>query len=155
MIYSNLQINENNSVIEMNTNIFMIETHPTFPNIFLTGDYEGQIILWDVSQGTVLKVFKETFNAPGYRTVPNPIMEAQFFPSGLQFVVSTYYGMISVFSYGACHDVSIQPDEQFFEQDLMNAPQTRIELREREEEEEDEGQQGEQHCLSIISVYLV
>lgn len=109
----------------MNTNIFLIESHPNFPKIFLTGDYEGQIVLWDISKGTILKIFKETFKGQTMSNIPNPIMEAQFFQTGLQFVVSTYYGIISLYGYGACHDVLIQPDEQFFEQDLMNAPQMR------------------------------
>lgn len=104
--------------MDINTNIFLIQTHPTFPNVFLTGDYEGQVIVWDLSRGLVLKVFKEKFyRGPSY-AIPNPILEAQFFPNGLQFVIATYYGMVSLFGYGACHDVSLQPQEQFFEKEI-------------------------------------
>ena len=105
----------------MNTNIFLIQTHPTFPSLFLTGDYEGQIIVWDLSKGVVLKVFKEKFyKGPSY-AIPNPILEAQFFPNGLQFLISTYYGTISLYGYGACHNVSLQPDEQFFEKEIIRS----------------------------------
>ena len=103
----------------MNANIFLIQKHPIFPNIFLTGDYEGQIILWDASQGVILKVFKEKFMRLEHDPIPNPILEALFFPNGLQFIVSTYFGEFSVYGYGAYHDVSLQPDEQFFQKDLM------------------------------------
>ena len=102
----------------MNTNIFLVQTHPIFPNIFLTGDYEGQVILWDASEGVILKVFEEKLNRSEFFPIPNPILEAQFFPNGLQFVISTYYGKISLYGYGAFHDVALQPDEQFFEKDL-------------------------------------
>lgn len=98
----------------------MVQTHPTFPNIFMTGDYEGQIILWDASTGTVVKIFEEKFDKSGeIYAQSNPILEAQFFPNGLQFIISTYYGKISLYGYGAFHDVALQPDEQFFEKDLM------------------------------------
>jgi hypothetical protein len=124
----------------MNANIFLIQTHPTFPNIFLTGDYEGQIIVWDVSKGLVLKVFKEKFyKGPSY-AIPNPILEAQFFPNGLQFVISTYYGVVSLFGYGACHDVSLQPEEQFFEKEILRSQQEAIEeMNQNNEESQEEG----------------
>lgn len=105
----------------MNANIFLIQTHPTFPSIFLTGDYEGQIIVWDVSKGVVLKVFKEKFYKAQSYAIPNPILESQFFPNGLQFLVSTYYGTVSLYGYGACHNISLQPDEQFFEKEIMRS----------------------------------
>jgi WD40 repeat protein len=47
------------SNLNFNSTIEGVEAHPYFENIFLTVDYDGMIVIWNATLGTIINVFKE------------------------------------------------------------------------------------------------
>ena len=45
--------------VAMNKEIYIIEPHPLKENIIFSGDFDGNIILWDIELGIILNIFKE------------------------------------------------------------------------------------------------
>ena len=112
-------INEKYMGLEFNTNIFVISPNPKYDSIFVTGDSDGKIVIWDLATLQVLSVFKEYCTHIGQAAISNPILELSFVKSGNEFFVSTFYGCISFYSALDNHDnMFAEPDEQFFTSDF-------------------------------------
>jgi|LakMenEpi03Aug12_release.lakeMendotaPanAssembly.Ray.scaffolds.fasta_scaffold4159806_1 hypothetical protein len=43
----------------MNNEYYVIEAHPIKEEIIFTGDFDGQVIIWNIELGIVLNLFKE------------------------------------------------------------------------------------------------
>ena len=43
----------------MNKEIYVIDPHPENENIIFSGDFDGNIIIWDIQLGIILNIFRE------------------------------------------------------------------------------------------------
>lgn len=112
-------ISEKYMSLEFNINVFVISPNPKYDNIFITGDSDGKIVIWDLATLQVLSIFKEYCTHIGQPAISNPILELAYAKSGNEFFVSTFYGCISFYSALDSHDnIIIEPDEQFFSSDF-------------------------------------
>lgn len=110
-------INGENTSLNLKTNFQFIEAHPLFEQFCLTGDHEGQVIVWNCITGTALNMFLERGVHINFPLINLPVVDCKFSPCGKFFVTSTIYGCFSLYGYG--HEVNFlhQPYEQFFSRD--------------------------------------
>lgn len=107
--------------LEFNTNIFAIRPNPRYDDIFLTGDSDGRIIVWDLASMHILSVFKEFCYHINLPRISNPILEIVFKQNGNEFYVSTFYGSISFYSSISQNELLLtEHDQQFMTTDFIN-----------------------------------
>lgn len=105
--------------LKFNTNIFVITPNPKYDDIFLTGDSNGRIIMWDLASMHILNIYKESCDHISLPAMENPILEIVFKSNGNEFYVSTCYGAISYYSNLGNHDIIMaEHDEQFMTTDF-------------------------------------
>lgn len=68
--------------------------------IIYLGDFDGNVILWDIKLGIILNIFKELAMPIHQPNLETPIVDGRFSPDGFTFVVSTFYGTYSLYGYG-------------------------------------------------------
>ena len=103
----------------MNKEIYVIETSPVKEEIMFSGDFEGQIILWDIEQGIILNIFKEMAMPLQQPNLETPIVDGRFSPYVQTFVVSTFYGNFSLYGYGPKQVYNYSYYDQFGEKDYI------------------------------------
>lgn len=109
--------------VNLKNNIFIIESSPTEKSIFVTGDSEGQVIVWNVERAQVLYIFQETCEHIESPLISNPIVDLKFLPNGVEFITSSFYGSISLYSLGCGDNYAIHPSEQFLTTDVFEEEQ--------------------------------
>lgn len=99
---------------EHDDEVFVIETHPTDPRIFLSGGHDGKIFLWDLSTGKQIKKFYNGITGQGYGS----IFDCKWSPDGSMFACTDSHGHVSIFTYERSDDKYKKvPDEVFFHTD--------------------------------------
>ena len=84
----------------MNKEIYVIDPHPENENIIFSGDFDGNIIIWDIQLGIILNIFRELAMPISQPNLETPIVDGRFSPDGLSFIFSNFYGTYSVYGYG-------------------------------------------------------
>ena len=107
------------SKFELNSNIYVIESSKSQTQIFVSGDSEGTLVVWDVSIGQQLYVFRETCDHIGLFNTTNPILDIKFLEHDSQILVSTTFGALGLYANGAPEKYQIFPREQFFSDDYV------------------------------------
>ena len=69
-----------------------------YEHLCISGDLEGNVIIWDIVLGTALNIFKETGAHVNMPMSPNLVYDGRFSPSGHLFVVSTQLGSFTFYS---------------------------------------------------------
>jgi len=93
--------------------VYVIETHPTDPRIFLSGGHDGKIFIWDLQQGKHIKMFDNTIYGQGYGS----IFDCKWSPDGSKFACTDSHGHLSIFGFGDGQKYKKVPDEVFFHTD--------------------------------------
>lgn len=98
---------------EHDDEVFVIETHPTDPRLFLSGGHDGKIFLWDLSTGKHIKMFFNQITGQGYGS----IFDCKWSPDGSMFTCTDSHGHLSIFAMGSDEKYKKVPDEVFFHTD--------------------------------------
>lgn len=93
--------------------VFVIETHPVDRRIFLSGGHDGNIVIWDLESGEMIKKFHNQIQGQGYGS----IFDCKWSPDGSRFACTDSHGHLSIFGFGDDLKYKIVPDEVFFHTD--------------------------------------
>lgn len=93
--------------------VFVLVAHPTDPRVFMTGGYDGKLILWDVFSGKPLKTFINDFEGQGICA----IFDAKFSRDGTIFASTDGMGNLSIYGFGSNDYYRRVPDQVFFHTD--------------------------------------
>ncbi|GAX76871.1 hypothetical protein CEUSTIGMA_g4317.t1 [Chlamydomonas eustigma] len=94
--------------------------HPSNPALSMSAGYDGQLILWDVVRGSILRKFlsEDTFPVqPGHWIDPIPLVEGCFTPDGCTIAVADVSGQVHFYSTGSNGFMSNTPYDQFLSLD--------------------------------------
>ena len=124
---------------ECKNNIYVISCSKQNPELFFTGDSDGNLIVWDVSIGQHLFCFKENCEQIDLFGISNPILDLKLIENDTQILVSTFFGTVSLFSFGAPEKFQMVPCEQFLMDDYLpyNEQSETIDFIKNEEEFEE------------------
>jgi hypothetical protein len=95
----------------------VLEPHPHHENIALYCECSGKVVLLDILQCVILTVFNSRGFHLGHPNFSVEPVEGKWSPTGDIFVVSSEYGNISIYGYGAKDMYRICPVEQFYASD--------------------------------------
>lgn len=112
-------IDGSNTKVNMNSNIYVIVNNPSNTDMFITGDSNGMIVVWDVSNGVPISIFQEMCDHIGLFNTTNPILDLKLSDNCHEILVSTFYGVLSLYSAGAPEQQQVFPKEQFFSTDYI------------------------------------
>lgn len=110
----------NNDGYEIHDECYMLEHHPTKENLILTSCSSNEVIIVDILIKKV--IFKFSIKNYFFPNIDDTllILEGKFFGNGDRFVISTYFGVLSIFS--IYEDKGYQGTflNQFFDVELNN-----------------------------------
>ncbi len=84
-------------LLEIEQQILIVECHPQMENICVSGDLDGNVVIWDIILGVALNIFKENNDHINNPWTNNLIYDGRFSHDGQTFAVSTYYGSFSIY----------------------------------------------------------
>eukprot|EP00795_Rhopilema_esculentum_P017794 gene17794-9472_t len=93
--------------------VFVLECHPHEPYIYLSAGHDGNVILWDILKGVMIKSFFNLLEGQGH----GAIFDSRFAPDGMSFAVSDSHGHLCIFGFGSDEPFKKVPYEQFFHTD--------------------------------------
>ena len=91
---------------------FVLETHPRYEEVLLSGGGCGKVILWNMQQGCVLRQFRETAVFAHDPYVFSDLFDGAFSPCGNFFVVSSLFGSLSFYSIRKIACLTLQTTEK-------------------------------------------
>ncbi|KNC78755.1 hypothetical protein SARC_08826 [Sphaeroforma arctica JP610] len=94
------------------TPMYPIQPHPTDPSVVLSGGHDGRLILWDIIEGTCLKMI---WNHDPYTMNTHGITDGRFSPDGLCIAITDSFGNVSVIA-PEIRGKKVEPKEQQFDE---------------------------------------
>lgn len=99
--------------------VYLIESHPTDPRVFISASHDGSIVLWDIERGKIIKKF---YNKAEPSDVHDPnhlasIYDIKFSPDGTMLAATDSYGCLSLYGYGTDESYRDLPEQMFFHTD--------------------------------------
>lgn len=93
--------------------VFAMDAHPTDPRIVITGGHDGRVIIWDISEGCILKSF--VIMSPEGETVA--LLDGSFMPTGDGFCFTDRIGRLCIFGTGSGEHMAAVPVQQYLKND--------------------------------------
>ncbi|KAF0992557.1 hypothetical protein HZS_1340, partial [Henneguya salminicola] len=93
--------------------VFVIDTHPLFPNIFMSAGHDGMIIIWDTECSQPLNVLENKIHEQGM----GAIFDAKLSPTEFIIAATDSNGHLCIYGFGNGDQYSLVPDQQFFHTD--------------------------------------
>lgn len=97
--------------------VYVLEPHPTFPNILMSGAHDGNLIIWDMAKSRVLFQHHNSIEPQGH----GAIYDAKWCPDHLNIAASDSHGHVLFFSPNSKEaqgqDYTKCPEEMFFHTD--------------------------------------
>ncbi|XP_074644765.1 PH-interacting protein-like [Tubulanus polymorphus] len=93
--------------------IFVVDYHPKDYRIILSAGHDGRIILWDIIQGCVVKIFQNNLQGQGHGAV----FDCKFSPDGQMFAATDSHGHLLIFGTGSSDKYQHIPSQMFFHTD--------------------------------------
>ena len=110
-------------------NVFILEWHPIYEEVFVTGGSVGEITLWNIKTKSPLKVFQECGTLERDIFTSAESFDGKFSYNGKIFVICTLKGTISIYSIFNNEPYYWTPIEQFFGK--LNQDESGMSLEER------------------------
>ena len=80
-----------NKVLRGHQYIYVLDPHPYDPNVLLSADSGGRLLIWDIIKGEVIKSFFEEEES---------FFDAKWDPSGLTIAATDSDGQVSIYGIG-------------------------------------------------------
>ena len=80
-----------NKVLRGHEYIYLLDPHPYNPNVLLSADSGGRLLIWDIIKGEVIKSFFEEQEL---------LCDAKWDPSGLTIAATDSDGHLSIYGIG-------------------------------------------------------
>ncbi|XP_077290896.1 bromodomain and WD repeat-containing protein isoform X2 [Arctopsyche grandis] len=94
--------------------IYVLEAHPSHPDVLLSAGHDGQIRIWDIMKGVTLNSFSNDIDGQGHAAV----FDAKWCPDGTKVAATDSHGHILMLGLGKGHPLfQILPRELFFHTD--------------------------------------
>eukprot|EP01134_Creolimax_fragrantissima_P007321 CFRG7321T1 len=95
--------------------IYVLEPHPTDPNVVMTAGHDGRLILWDIVRGCCLKMLWNHDEAMQYN---ESFADGRFSPDGLSIAMTDTFGHVCLYDEKLREQrMAEPPPQQFFETD--------------------------------------
>ena len=101
-------------------NIFVLEGHPLFEEVFVTGGGVGEITIWNISTQSPLKTFQEWGTLDRDIFTSSEIFDGKFSNDGKFLSIWTSRGTISIYSIYNEDSYLWTPTEQFFGKQIQD-----------------------------------
>lgn len=96
--------------------IYLIESHPTDPRIFVSAGHDGYLCIWDIETGKCIKKLCYSSTLDGLVQV----YDVKFSPDGNLLVTTDSHGVITFVSTGSADSYKHVPDQMFFHTDYQS-----------------------------------
>ncbi|KAK2154938.1 hypothetical protein LSH36_253g03021 [Paralvinella palmiformis] len=93
--------------------VFVLEHHPIDSRIILSAGHDGNILIWDIEKGVVVKKYFNNIQGQGHGAV----FDCKWAPDGLSFASTDSHGFIMYFGYGSNEIYQRLPEDMFFHTD--------------------------------------
>jgi len=93
--------------------VYVLEPHPSYPDIIMSGAHDGSIIIWQISTNSVLFKYQNQINGQGH----GAIYDAKWSPDHLHVAASDSHGHVLFFGTGSSKPYEKCPEEMFFHSD--------------------------------------
>ncbi|KAH3759500.1 PH-interacting protein [Pelomyxa schiedti] len=87
---------------------YVLDHHPLFPEQFISGAYDGKIVLWDLFQKKPLREWSRNVDSVKFE-----IYDGSFSRDGNFFAVSDKFGMITIYGFSDIDKYKRTPRQQF------------------------------------------
>lgn len=96
-------------------NVWVIRMHPTEPRVLFSAGHDGNVVVWDLRSGKVLRKFSVR------RFEEDLVLDGCFDGRGGLFACASNYGRVALFGFGSRDPFLSVPREQFFSDDYCFA----------------------------------
>lgn len=96
--------------------IYLLESHPIDPRIFVSAGHDGFLCIWDIETGRCIKKINFSSNAEGLVQ----IYDVKFSPDGDVMAATDSHGYITFISYGSNERYRQVPEQMFFHTDYQS-----------------------------------
>lgn len=94
--------------------LYVLESHPKDIHVLLSAGHDGQLFIWDIYHGIVIKNVANHIDGQGH----GGIFDAKWSPDGNMIAATDSHGHILMFGFGMGHPrLSMMPKELFFHTD--------------------------------------
>ncbi|XP_051961036.1 bromodomain and WD repeat-containing protein 3 isoform X2 [Xyrauchen texanus] len=94
--------------------VFVLETHPFDSRILLSAGHDGNIYIWDLSEGHKIRNFFNMIEGQGHGAV----FDCKFSVDGQHFACTDSHGHLLIFGFGCSEPYEKIPDQMFFHTDF-------------------------------------
>lgn len=99
--------------------IYLLESHPVDPRIFISASHDGTLVIWNVRNGKCIKKIWNLVDPKGPCDMRNSaaIYDIKFSPDGNMIAASDAHGFLSIYGNGSAELYKAVPEEMFFHTD--------------------------------------
>jgi bromodomain and WD repeat domain containing protein 1/3 len=93
--------------------VFVLEAHPKDPRLLLSAGHDGNVILWNIQKGKLIKKFYNKIENEGHGC----LFDTKWSPLYDTFASTDSHGYLTIFGFGNDDNYKKLPNEQFFHTD--------------------------------------
>ncbi|RNA15427.1 PH-interacting, partial [Brachionus plicatilis] len=93
--------------------IFVLESHPKDPRVLLSAGHDGNVIIWNILSGTMIKKFYNRIENEGHGC----LFDTKWSCTSDMFASTDSHGNLTIFSFGVADHYKKVPDQLFFHTD--------------------------------------
>lgn len=96
--------------------VYLIESHPQDPRVFVSASHDGTLILWDIERGKVLQKIYNILRHPEVtdQSCHPSIYDVKFSPDGTKIATTDSHGYLAIYGMGPENLYKDIPDQMFF-----------------------------------------
>jgi WD40 repeat protein len=96
-----------------NAEVFVLEAHPKDPRLLISSGHDGNVIIWNLLTGKIIKKFYNRIESQGHGC----LFDTKWSPTMDMFAATDSHGYLTLFGFGGSEKYQRVPNEQFFHTD--------------------------------------